>query len=150
MSKNKNNSTKEINNEASEKLSENAVKEPEKAFAPASQNENVEKEISSSDSGSDEHSVYLRVAQAYEEAKEKRNKYKKYGPLVVIISGIVLLSLMFTLENKIAFLCLWVFTDFYCVALMIRAEYKYYQFGKILGLSGDGKKTSEAEEKDLQ
>ena len=44
------------------------------------------------------------------------------------------MTLMFTLEHKIIFLILWVVTDLYTVALMIRAEYRYHQFGQILGL----------------
>jgi hypothetical protein len=58
-------------------------------------------------SGSDyEHSVFLNVQAAYEEAKRKRENYKKIGPVFVAVSGIVFLTLIFTLENKITFLIL--------------------------------------------
>ena len=82
----------------------------------------------------DEHQVFINVLQAYDEAKSKRDKYKKYGPLFVIISGIVFLALIFTLSRKIEFLILWVITDLICVALMIRAEYVLNQFKEILGI----------------
>ena len=86
-------------------------------------------------SGSDyEHSVFLNVQAAYEEAKRKREKYEKIGPVFVAVSGIVFLTLIFTLENKITFLIFWVITILYTVALMIRAEYKYHQFQGYLGL----------------
>ena len=93
--------------------------ELEKAFDPAK---------------ADEHQVFINVLQAYDEAKSKRDKYKKYGPLFVIISGIVFLALIFTLSRKIEFLILWVITDLICVALMIRAEYVFNQFKEILGI----------------
>ena len=93
--------------------------ELEKAFDPAN---------------ADEHQVFINVLQAYDEAKSKRDKYKKYGPLFVIISGIVFLALIFTLSRKIEFLILWVITDLICVALMIRAEYVFNQFKEILGI----------------
>lgn len=93
--------------------------ELEKAFDPAN---------------ADEHQVFINVLQAYDEAKSKRDKYKKYGPLFVIISGIVFLALIFTLPRKIEFLILWVITDLICVALMIRAEYVFNQFKEILGI----------------
>ena len=82
----------------------------------------------------DEHQVYLNVIKAYEEAKNKREKYKKYGPLFVIISGIVFLSLLFSLDSKIGFLILWVVTIIFTVGLMIRAEYNYNKFTNILGI----------------
>ena len=93
--------------------------ELEKAFDPAN---------------ADEHQVFINVLQAYDEAKSKRDKYKKYGPLFVIISGIVFLALIFTLSRKIEFLILWVITDLICVAIMIRAEYVFNQFKEILGI----------------
>ncbi|MBU5461739.1 hypothetical protein [Lachnoclostridium sp. MSJ-17] len=98
---------------------------------------------------SDEHQVFLRVTEAYEEARRKREKYKKYGPLFVLISGVVFLTLIFTLESKISFLILWVITVLYTVALMIRAEYRYHKFKEYLGLTGD-KKDEEANEEEEQ
>ena len=82
----------------------------------------------------DKELVFQNVARAYEEAKRKREKYKKIGPIFVLVSGIIFLALIFTLENKITFLIFWVITILYTVALMIRTEYKYHQFRKYLGL----------------
>lgn len=90
----------------------------------------------------DEHQIYLNVMNEFEEAKTRRNKYKKYGPLVVVITGIVFLSLMFTRDSKIEFLILWVATIILCVALMVKAEYRYHRFRVILGID----KNAEGEE----
>ena len=105
---------------------------PEKQIAEsaAEDNSSLEKKASV-----DEHTVFLRVKEAYEEAARKREHYKKYGPLAVLISGVLFLALMFTLDDKIIFLILWVATVLYTVALMIRAEYKFQQFKYYLGLS---------------
>ena len=82
----------------------------------------------------DKELVFQNVARAYEEAKHKREKYKKIGPVFVLVSGIIFLTLIFTLENKITFLIFWVITILYTVALMIRTEYKYHLFRRYLGL----------------
>lgn len=55
----------------------------------------------------------------------------------MFISGVVFLTLIFTLDNKITFLIFWIVTILYTVALMIRAEYKYHQFRGYLGLSDE-------------
>ncbi|WP_407386235.1 hypothetical protein [Ruminococcus sp.] len=86
----------------------------------------------------DKELVFKNVARAYEEAKRKREKYKRIGSIFVLVSGIVFLTLIFTLENKITFLIFWVITILYTVALMIRTEYKYHQFRKYLGLIDEG------------
>lgn len=85
----------------------------------------------------DKELVFKNVARAYEEAKRKREKYKKIGPVFVLVSGIIFLALIFTLENKITFLIFWVITILYTVALMIRTEYKYHLFRKYLGLTDE-------------
>ena len=95
---------------------------------------------------SKEHLTYLRIKKEYEDAKEKRHKYRRFGALFIIISGIVFLTLMFSLENKIAFLILWVITDFYCAALMIRADYKYHKFADYLGVEDEYSNHTEDEE----
>lgn len=84
-----------------------------------------------------EHLTYLKIKADYEEAKRKRLSYKKYGALFIIISGIVFLTLMFSLDSKIAFLILWVITDFWCAALMIRADYKYHKYAEYLGIEDE-------------
>lgn len=95
----------------------------------------------------DKELVFKNVARAYEEAKRKREKYKKIGPIFVLVTGIVFLTLIFTLENKITFLIFWVITILYTVALMIRTEYKYHQFRKYLGLIDEetGEENNETE-----
>ena len=81
----------------------------------------------------DEHKVSQEVIKLFKEQKRKRDNYKKYGPLFILISGVVFLTLMFSLESKITFLFLWVASVLYCAALMIRAEYRYHQYAKMLG-----------------
>lgn len=109
-------------------IEDSAVAEPELYV------DDEELENSFDPSQADEHQVFLNVLLAYDEAKRKREKYKKFGPIFILVSGIVFLSLIFALESKIDFLILWIITDFYCAALMIRAEYKFYKFKKILGV----------------
>lgn len=82
----------------------------------------------------DEHQVFINVLQAYDEAKRKRDKYKKIAPLFVIISGVVFLTLIFTLSRKIDFLIIWILSFIICAVLMIRAEYVFNQFKEILGI----------------
>lgn len=90
-----------------------------------------------SDMENKEHLTYLKIQKEYEEAKEKRLKYRRFGALFILLSGIIFLTLMFSLENKIAFLILWVITDFYCAVLMIRADYKYHKFADYLGIEDE-------------
>ena len=82
----------------------------------------------------DEHKVCQAVILRFEELKRKRNNYKKYGPIFIFGSGILFLTLMFSLNSKIEFLVIWVASILYCVALMIRAEYRYEECGKLLGV----------------
>lgn len=95
--------------------------------------------------GDYEHRVYLNVLDSFEEAKKKRNSYRKYGTLFFIISGIVFLALMFSLDYKIEFLILWVITDFYCAALMIMSEYRYHQYAQMLCLPDEDEDPEEDE-----
>lgn len=67
-----------------------------------------------------EHETYLRIMEEYENAKRKRLVYRRKGAAFIIISGIIFLTLMFSLESKIEFLVLWVVSDFFCAALMIK------------------------------
>ena len=98
----------------------------------------MEKDLSEFDFESiDEHKVGQEVIEMFKEQKRKRDNYKKYGPLFIIVSGIVFLTLMFSVDSKITFLILWVLSVLYCAALMIRAEYRYHQFLKVLGFIED-------------
>ena len=99
-----------------------------------------------SDIGKNEHFTYLKIKEEYENAKRRRLKYKKYGALFIILSGIIFLTLMFSLESKIEFLILWVISDFYCAALMIRADYKYHKFASYLGIEDEYNNNTESKE----
>ena len=90
--------------------------------------------------------MFLNVTKAYEEAKQKRENYKKKGPLFVALSGITFLALMFTLDSKIEFLILWVLTILFTVYLMVRAEYHYHKFQIMLGIIDEQKDDGEDEE----
>ncbi len=81
-----------------------------------------------------EHLTYLAVYEKYNEYKQKRISYKRYGMLFIIISGLAFLVLMFSLESKIAFLCLWIISVIFCIVLMIRADYIYNEYKEMLGL----------------
>ena len=143
---------------ATEAVLQPAVEEPAPAGEPREEEEEIvlSQETIDEIGSPDKDQVFLRVAKAYEEVKRSRENYKRIGPAFVFISGIVFLTLMFTLNNKIAFLILWVITAFFTAALMIRAEYKYHQFRQYLGLSGeedgeeepDEPQSDEAENKD--
>ena len=85
----------------------------------------------------DEHKVSQNVIELFQELKLRRDRYKKFGPLFILISGVVFLTLMFILERKILFLIIWVISVIYCAALMIRSEYRYHKCSKILGLIED-------------
>lgn len=80
-----------------------------------------------------EHKVYLSVCEKYDEYRLKRIRYRKYGVLFIILSALVFLALMFSLESKVTFLVLWIVTIIFCVVLMIRADYLYYMYSAMLG-----------------
>ena len=84
-----------------------------------------------------EHLTYLEVMAQYNESKIRRTNYRRYGLLFIILSGLVFLVLIFSLETKIEFLALWVITVIYCVVVMIRADYQYEMYKKFLGLSDE-------------
>ena len=84
-----------------------------------------------------EHLTYLAVLGEYNIAKRRRTNYRKYGALAIIISGIIFLALIFSLEAKIEFLCLWIITIIWCVAVMIGAEYNYHKLKEFLGIADE-------------
>lgn len=84
-----------------------------------------------------EHLTYLRILSEYNKAKDKRTNYKHYGFAFIIVSGLVFLALMFSLETKIEFLCLWIVTILYCVVVMIRADYRYHTFKEYLDIADE-------------
>ncbi len=98
----------------------------------------------------DEHQVSQNMIETYKNLERTRDKYKKNGPLFILISGVVFLTLMFSLERQIFFLIIWVISVIYCAALMIRSEYRCHKCAQLLGLieddeSGEG----EEDEKDI-
>ena len=48
----------------------------------------------------DKELIFKKVAKAYEEAKTKREKYKKIGPIFVAASGVAFLTLIFSDSTK--------------------------------------------------
>lgn len=84
-----------------------------------------------------EHLTYLAVLAEYNIAKRKRTNYRKYGAVAIVVSGVAFLALIFSLEAKIEFLCLWIVTILGCVAVMIRAEYTYHRFKVMLGIADE-------------
>lgn len=121
-------------------------KKKNKTKASAPEQNNAENSPSENVKIPDEHQVFLNVTKAYEEAKQKRENYKKKGPLFVALSGIAFLALMFTLDSKIEFLILWVLTILFTVYLMVRAEYHYHKFQIMLGIIDEQKDDGEDEE----
>ncbi len=93
----------------------------------------------------DEHKVSQNMIEEFKELERTRDKYKKYGPLFILISGVVFLTLMFSLDQKILFLILWVISVLYCAALMIRSEYRCHKCAILLGLKED-EETMEGED----
>ena len=96
----------------------------------------------------DEKKVTENMIQMFEDLKRRRDNYLKYGPLFILISGVVFLTLMFSLERKIVFLILWVISVIYCAALMIRSEYRYHECARILGLISEEDSENEQESKE--
>lgn len=128
--------------ENSEKLSgktNEASAEPEK-------NELTQEEI--------EHRTFLIVCEKLREYEKKRLNYRKYGTLFIIVSAFVFLALMFSLNMKVMFLILWIVTIVFCVALMLRTDYIYDMYYRMVNAKrspqnekdGDEQETEEEEE----
>lgn len=94
-------------------------KKPPRSIPPLSQKER-------------EHLTYLRVLNEYHQAKEKRIRYKRIGSVFIIVSALVFLALIFGLDSKIQFMCLWIIVIIYCVIVMVRADYRYNFYKEIL------------------
>ncbi len=94
-------------------------KKPPRSIPPLSQKER-------------EHLTYLRILSEYHEAKEKRIRYKRIGSVFIIVSALVFVALIFGLDSKIQFMCLWIIVIIYCVIVMVRADYRYNFYKEIL------------------
>ena len=95
----------------------------------------------------DEHKVSQNAIELFKELEARRNKYKKYGPIFILVSGVLFLTLIFSLESKVIFLILWVISVIYCAALMIRSEYRYHKCAQLLGLIEEETDQGEEDEK---
>lgn len=95
-----------------------------------------------------EHLTYIMVTAKFNEARNKRSSARKYGSLFIIISGILFLTLMFSLDAKIETLCLWIVTILYCVSVMLRADYNYYNYKELLGRADENDYSGMDEEPD--
>lgn len=84
-----------------------------------------------------EHLTYLRVLGEFNIAKNRRTRYRQYGAAFIIITGIIFLTLIFSLEAKILFLTLWILTILACVAVMIIADYTYDKYKEFLGFADE-------------
>ncbi len=93
-----------------------------------------------------EHLTYLRVLEEYNIAEKRRFNYRRYGAWFIIITGIVFLTLIFSVEAKILFLCLWIITILACIAVMIKADYTYDKYKTFLGFTDELDKDLDEEE----
>ncbi len=91
-----------------------------------------ENDISGLTQSEREHRTYLMVCEKFREYEIKRLHYRRYGTLFIIISALVFLTLMFSLESKVTFLILWIITIVLCVALMLRTDYMYNMYYEML------------------
>lgn len=85
-----------------------------------------------------EHNTYLRVKYEYAEYEKHRKIYNRGGIILIFAAAIVFLTLMFTLEQQLFFLTLWIVVTLCTIAFLIRNEYTYYHYRELLGLPDDG------------
>lgn len=86
-----------------------------------------------------EHNAYLRLMHEYKAEYAKREKCIKIGILLIIISAVVFLALMFSLDSKTFFLTLWIIFIISGIAVMTRIDYRCYKYEKILGIKNTDK-----------
>ena len=75
----------------------------------------------------------------YKAEYAKREKCIKIGILLIIISAVVFLALMFSLDSKTFFLTLWIIFIISGIAVMTRIDYRCYKYEKILGIKNTDK-----------
>ncbi len=95
-----------------------------------------------------EHLTYLRILGEYNEAKDKRANYRRYGTAFIIIFGIVVLTLIFSLDAKIEFLILWIVVILASVTAIINADFRYQTFKEYLGIEDEEDKRRRKENED--
>ena len=86
-----------------------------------------------------EHNAYLRLMHEYKAEYAKREKCIKVGILLIIISAVVFLALMFSLDSKTFFLTLWIIFIISGIAVMTQIDYRCYKYEKILGIKNTDK-----------
>ncbi len=86
-----------------------------------------------------EHNAYLRLMHEYKAEYAKRERCIKVGVLLIVISAVVFLTLMFSLDSKTFFLSLWIIFIISGIAVMTRIDYRCYKYEKILGIRNTDK-----------
>lgn len=86
-----------------------------------------------------EHNAYLRLMHEYKAEYAKRERCIKVGVLLIVISAVVFLTLMFSLDSKTFFLSLWIIFIISGIAIMTRIDYRCYKYEKILGIRNTDK-----------
>lgn len=87
------------------------------------------------------------VTEKYEEYSRKRKLYRTFSLWCIVVSALIMVSLMLTLEGKIVFLLLWIAVIIGCVSLMLHTDHQYEIYAKILFLNAEG--TDEDEDEDI-
>ena len=86
-----------------------------------------------------EHNAYLRLMHEYKAEYAKRERCIQVGVLLIIISAVVFLALMFSLDSKTFFLSLWIIFIISGIAVITRIDYRCYKYEKILGIRNTDK-----------
>lgn len=86
-----------------------------------------------------EHNTYLRLMHEYKAEYAKRERCIKVGVLLIIISAVVFLALIFSLDSKTFFLTLWIIFIISGIAVITRIDYRCYKYEKILGIRNTDK-----------
>ena len=86
-----------------------------------------------------EHNAYLRLMHEYKAEYAKRERCIKVGVLLIVISAVVFLTLMFSLDSKTFFLSLWIIFIISGIAVRTRIDYRCYKYEKILGIRNTDK-----------
>lgn len=131
-----------------EKTIKNETAEPVKNNNPKYPTDYSNDKVNSLSQSECEHLTYLRTLEMYENLKEKRRAFKRYGPVFILCSAVFFLFLMFTFDSRIQFLCLWIFTTFMCVFFMAKSDWNCYVFEKLLGKRSEYNESDEFEDMD--
>ena len=78
------------------------------------------------------------VTEKYEDYSRKRKLYRTFSLWCIVVSALIMVSLMLTLEGKIVFLLFWIAVIIGCVSLMLHTDHQYEIYAKILFLNAEG------------